>query len=47
MEYRKPELTELGNAVEAIQSVLMKGPAEWDQAGEPLRTNPAAYHADE
>jgi hypothetical protein len=47
MEYCKPELTELGRAEEAIQSVLTKGPAEWDDAGEPLYTNPAAYHADE
>lgn len=47
MEYCKPELTQLGSAKDAIQSTLMKGPLDWDQAGEPLHTNPAAYHADE
>ena len=48
MEYRKPELISLGDASEVIQSVLTKGPYQFDAiTGPPELTNVAAYEADE
>jgi hypothetical protein len=48
MEYRKPELIPMGRASDRIQSILAKGPFEWDHMqAEPVLTNSPAYQADE
>jgi hypothetical protein len=48
MEYRKPELVRMGDANQVIQSILTKGPFQFDSiAGPPALTNVAAYQADE
>jgi hypothetical protein len=48
MDYSKPELIQLGRATDAIQSVLEKGPNDWDHMqGQPFYTTASAYQADE
>jgi hypothetical protein len=48
MTYSKPELIQLGNAADAIQSVLAKGEVPYDQIeGAPVLTTSSAYIADE
>lgn len=48
MEYRKAELTLIGDANDAIQSSLTKAPYHFDSIiGPPALTNVAAYQADE
>lgn len=48
MKYSKPELIPLGDATDAIQSVLAKGEVPYDQIqGAPVLTTSSAYVADE
>lgn len=47
MKYIKPELIEIGSALEAIQSNLSKGMQPNDQDLTDSFTNPSAYVADE
>jgi hypothetical protein len=47
MEYRKPEIVLVENAVAAIQSNLAKGGMPGDSQDLGPQTGPAAYEADE
>jgi hypothetical protein len=47
MQYSKPEIVEMGSAVNAIQSNLAKGPIQGDSNDQGLYTAGAAYESDE
>jgi hypothetical protein len=47
MEYRKPEIVQVVSAVNAIQSILEKGPFMGDSEGQGTHTPTPAYVADE
>lgn len=47
MEYSKPEIVEVGSAVDAIQWTLEKGPNLGDSQGQGDHTPTPAYEADE
>jgi hypothetical protein len=48
MKYSKPELIQLGNATDVIQSVIDKNETPYDHhQGEPFLTASSAYVADE
>ena len=47
MTYRKPEIVEVGSAVDLIQSNLTKGPNLGDSRNQGDFTAAAAYEADE
>ena len=48
MTYNRPELIQLGNATDAIQSMLSKDETPTDHSqGEPFLTSSSAYVADE
>jgi hypothetical protein len=47
MKYSKPEIVEVGSAVDAIQSSLTKGPILGDSQNPNDFTGSAAYESDE
>jgi hypothetical protein len=47
MKYNKPEVVEVGSAVDAIQSNLTKGPILGDAQNQGDFTTSAAYESDE
>ena len=47
MTYSKPEIVEVGSAVDVIQSSLTKGPYLGDSSNQGDFTASAAYEADE